>query len=48
MGKKLSDLAAYMAEYGYTARDLIDGITPVDLGSLEHVEDVLFLAEPGS
>lgn len=48
MGSKLSDLAGYMAEYGYSARDLIDGTTPVDLPSLEHVDDVLFLAEPRS
>ena len=37
-----------MAQYGYIARDLIDGSTPVDLSSLNHVEDVLFLAEAGS
>jgi FkbM family methyltransferase len=48
MGKKLSDLSDYMAQYGYIARDLIDGSTPVDLSSLNHVEDVLFLAEAGS
>jgi FkbM family methyltransferase len=44
MGKKLSELADYMAGYGYTARDLIDASTPVDLASMEHVDDVLFLA----
>jgi FkbM family methyltransferase len=48
MGNKLSDLARYMAEFGYSARDLIDGSTPVDLSSLQHVEDVLFLAEAGT
>jgi FkbM family methyltransferase len=44
MGRKLSELSAFMLAYGYTARDLIGGATPVDLASLKHVEDVLFLA----
>ena len=44
MGKKLSELADYMAAYGYSARDLIDHSTRVDLASIEHVDDVLFLA----
>jgi FkbM family methyltransferase len=47
IGKKLSDLANYMAQYGYTARDLIDSSTPVDLSSLRHVDDVLFLVKAG-
>ncbi|MGC2420938.1 MAG: FkbM family methyltransferase [Candidatus Acidiferrales bacterium] len=45
MGRKLSDIAGLMAEYGYAARDLIDGATPVDIPAIEHVEDVLFLAD---
>jgi FkbM family methyltransferase len=45
MGRKLSELAGLMAEYGYAARDLIDGATPVDIRAIEHVEDVLFLAD---
>jgi FkbM family methyltransferase len=44
MGRKLSDLSAFMLQYGYKARDLIDSATPIDLASLKHVEDVLFLA----
>jgi FkbM family methyltransferase len=44
MGRKLPDLTDYMAEYGYRAFDLIDGSTPVDLASMEQVDDVLFLA----
>jgi FkbM family methyltransferase len=44
MGRSVSELAGFMAEFGYTARDLVDGVTPVDLGAIEHVEDVLFLA----
>lgn len=40
----LSELAAFMASFGYTARDLIDGERPVDLRKIEHVDDVLFLA----
>lgn len=45
MGRKLSDLADYMARYGYKAFDLIDGSTPVDLASIAHVDDVLFIAK---
>src|SRR5580704_1588648 len=44
-GKKLVDLKKYMAKFGYSARDLIDGITPVDIGSMKRVDDVLFLAK---
>jgi FkbM family methyltransferase len=43
MGKRPTDLADYMSDYGYTACDLIDGSTPVDLSGIENVEDVLFL-----
>lgn len=44
MGRKVSELASYMAEYGYRAHDLIDGTTPVNLEAIHHVDDVLFLA----
>jgi FkbM family methyltransferase len=44
MGRKVSELATYMAEYGYRAHDLIDGTTPVNLEAIHHVDDVLFLA----
>lgn len=40
----ISELSAFMAKYGYTARDLIDGVTPIDLVAMKHVEDVLFVA----
>jgi FkbM family methyltransferase len=44
MGRKVSELASYMAGYGYRAHDLIDGTTPVNLEAIHHVDDVLFLA----
>jgi FkbM family methyltransferase len=44
MGRTISELAEYMADYGYTARDLLDGTTPVDLQAMRHVDDVLFSA----
>ena len=44
MGRKVSELAAYMSRYGYRAHDLIDGTTPVNLEAIHHVDDVLFLA----
>lgn len=44
MGRKVSDLTDYMAQYGYKAFDVIDGSTPVDLALIEQVDDVLFLA----
>jgi len=47
MGRKVTELRDYMAAYGYTARDLIDCSTPVDLAAMEHVDDVLFLAGKG-
>lgn len=43
-GRSISDLAEFMAGYGYSARDLADGETPVELSTITHVEDVLFLA----
>lgn len=44
MRTTLTALAEYMAEFGYTPRDLIDGVKPVDLTAIQHVTDVLFLA----
>lgn len=44
LGRKVSELANYMADYGYAAHDLIDGTTPVNLEAIHHVDDVLFLA----
>lgn len=41
-GNGLEDLVAYIARSGYAAFDLIDGVTPVDILALDHVEDVLF------
>ena len=45
MRRHVSDLAAFMAQFGYAARDLIDSSKFVELKSLKNVEDVLFLAE---
>ena len=44
MGRRVSELAEYMGDYGYTARDLLDGKTPVDLLAMRRVDDVLFSA----
>lgn len=44
MGRNIAELANWMSRYGYTARDIIDGSTPVDVSSLTHVTDVLLLA----
>ena len=44
MGRTISELVEYMADYGYVARDLLDGATPVDLQAMRHVDDVLFSA----
>lgn len=44
MRRSVRELAEYMAEYDYAARDLIDGSTPVDVRSINNVEDVLFVA----
>jgi len=44
MRASVSELTDFMASFGYTARDLIDGERPVDVRKIEHVEDVLFLA----
>jgi len=45
MGRTISELSDYMEAYGYGAYDLIDGKTPIELKSLQHVEDVLFTAK---
>lgn len=45
LGKTLNDLAVFMRGLGYSARDLIDAAAEVDLNAIQHVEDVLFLAE---
>jgi FkbM family methyltransferase len=44
LGRSVRELTAFMARYGYAARDLIDHSTTVDLSAITHVEDVLFLA----
>jgi len=44
LGKSLADLENYMGQFGYSARDLVDGRTPVNLRQIKQVEDVLFLA----
>jgi len=44
MDRQISELSELMYQCGYTARDIIDGTTPVDLSALKHVTDVLFLA----
>jgi FkbM family methyltransferase len=44
MKRSLGDLADYILQFGYTARDLIDSSAPVDLKAIRNVEDVLFIA----
>ncbi len=44
MSRTVGDLTEFMSQYGYSARDIIDGETPVKLQALRHVTDVLFLA----
>ncbi len=48
MGRKISELGVLMAKYGYSPRDLADGETPVRLGSIRQVEDVLFVSDKES
>lgn len=43
MKTSVGDLARYMDGFGYSAVDLADRSTPVDLTKIRHVEDVLFL-----
>lgn len=45
LGRSICELADYMSSYGYGTYDLIDGTTPINLSTIEHVEDVLFLAK---
>jgi len=45
LGRDIGELRQFMAGYGYAARDIADGTTPVDLAAVQHVEDVIFLAE---
>jgi FkbM family methyltransferase len=45
LGRSVGELSDYMSSYGYVAYDLIDGTTPINLETIEHVEDVLFLAK---
>lgn len=44
-GKQVADLAQYMSEFGYSARDLIDTNSRVNLGAMKHVDDVVFLED---
>lgn len=46
MGRKISELAEYMNDYGYRALDLLDGKSPVDLQAMRYVDDVLFSTGP--
>jgi FkbM family methyltransferase len=45
MKTSLTDLAKYLARFGYSARDLIDAEARLDITRIKNVEDVLFLAE---
>lgn len=45
LGRSVAELDQFMSSYGYSARDIIDGKTPVHLTELRHVSDVLFLAD---
>ncbi|HTZ75261.1 MAG TPA: FkbM family methyltransferase [Candidatus Aquilonibacter sp.] len=44
-GQRIGDLADYMAHFGYSARDLIDAETRVDLQEIKNVDDVIFLQD---
>lgn len=43
LGQKLADLARYMTQFGYEARNIIAPSRAVDLTALWHIDDVLFL-----
>jgi FkbM family methyltransferase len=43
LGRSLQELETFMHDHGYVVRDLVDGVTPVDLRAITHVEDVLFV-----
>jgi FkbM family methyltransferase len=45
LGRGVAELEDLLSRYGYSARDIIDGKTAVDLTLLKHVTDVLFLAD---
>ncbi len=45
MGREIRELVQLMSRFGYSARDIIDGKTAVDLPALKYVTDVLFLAD---
>ena len=45
LGRSIQELETFMRDYGYTVRDPVDGVTPVDLKAIIHVEDVLFVPE---
>lgn len=45
IGRTMNELKDLMSQYGYAARDIADGHTPIDLLALKHVTDVLFLPE---
>lgn len=46
IGSSLSDMAEYMKGFGYSAFDVADGASPIDICALKHVDDVLFLPRP--
>lgn len=46
LGGTLSELVRYMLDFGYSAFDLANGVTPVDVCSIDCVDDVLLLARP--
>ena len=46
LNRKIDELVVFTAAYGYSACDLIDCSTRVDLRKIDHVEDVLFM--PGA
>ena len=45
LGRSIRELETFMSDYGYVVRDPVDGVTPVDLKAIAHVEDVLFVVE---
>lgn len=44
-GRSIQELETFMRDYAYVVRDPVDGVTPVDLKAITHVEDVLFAAQ---
>ena len=43
LGSRPHDLRDFMARFGYSAFDVIDAATPIDITTLSSVDDVLFL-----